>query len=267
MNNLELSGIYCIENNINNKVYIGSAINLKRRLGKHFSELKHNKHGNIKLQRFYNKYRNFVILTYKILEYCEPINLIKREQYHLNLHNIEDLFNINIIANSRLGVKSSENTKQKIRSALLGKSPSQTTKDKIRITLTGTKLSKERIKMKCKKINQYNLKGEFVKTWNSIKEISIFYAIERNRITYCLKHLHLSFINFYWRYYTSNISNIEVLNPLNKRRVGLIENDIVIKEYDSIQEAAQDLKLCSSKIGAVCRGYRKTTGGYKFTYL
>ena len=49
-------GIYCIKNNINDKLYIGQSINLKRRKRKHFSELNTNHHVNTHLQRAYNKY-------------------------------------------------------------------------------------------------------------------------------------------------------------------------------------------------------------------
>ena len=37
--------------------------------------------------------------------------------------------------------------------------------------------------------------------------------------------------------------------------------------FRSTTEAARALKVCPSKITAVCRGYRKTTGGFHFKYL
>ncbi|MEQ8172689.1 MAG: GIY-YIG nuclease family protein, partial [Candidatus Eremiobacterota bacterium] len=55
------SGIYCIINRVNQKIYIGSAKNLKDREKQHFSLLKNNKHVNKYLQNSYNKhgYENF----------------------------------------------------------------------------------------------------------------------------------------------------------------------------------------------------------------
>ena len=55
---MNFSGIYSIRNSVNNKIYIESSCNLKRRILRHKTELKHNKHYNKHLQRAYNKYNN-----------------------------------------------------------------------------------------------------------------------------------------------------------------------------------------------------------------
>lgn len=68
------SGIYCIKNKINNKVYVGSSINITKRKSLHFKSLEQNKHHSIKLQRAYEKYgkENF---EHFILEYCDKKDL------------------------------------------------------------------------------------------------------------------------------------------------------------------------------------------------
>jgi excinuclease UvrABC nuclease subunit len=35
----DVSGVYCIRNRVNDKVYVGSAINIKKRLRKHLTGL------------------------------------------------------------------------------------------------------------------------------------------------------------------------------------------------------------------------------------
>ena len=52
-----LSGIYKITNIINNKFYIGSAVDLKEREYEHFRRLFKNNHCNILLQNSFNKYK------------------------------------------------------------------------------------------------------------------------------------------------------------------------------------------------------------------
>ena len=81
---LKVSGIYCIENKINNKTYIGSSKNLYQRLLKHFALLRHDKHENAHLQSAWNKYgeENF---EWFILEFCDTSILTEREQYCLDL--------------------------------------------------------------------------------------------------------------------------------------------------------------------------------------
>jgi len=73
------SGIYQII--INEKGYIGSSNNVKRRKNEHLSMLSRNKHVNKKLQNIYNKYQN---IQFKILLSCNIDELEKLENEYLN---------------------------------------------------------------------------------------------------------------------------------------------------------------------------------------
>lgn len=85
---LKVSGIYCIENRVNHKSYIGSSKNLYQRLLKHFALLRHNKHENAHLQNAWNKYGegNF---EWSIIEICDNSTLTEREQYCIDLFGAE----------------------------------------------------------------------------------------------------------------------------------------------------------------------------------
>lgn len=97
-----ISGIYQIKNIINNKIYIGSAINLYARFRSHKFDLRNNKHSNNKLQNSWNKNneKNFI---FEIIETCKKEILIEREQYYLDILKPE--YNICKIAYSRIGTK------------------------------------------------------------------------------------------------------------------------------------------------------------------
>ena len=57
--------------------------------------------------------------TLEILEYCQPLDLIKREQYYIDLLKPE--YNILKVAGSSLGVKRSEETKAKLKEKALAR--------------------------------------------------------------------------------------------------------------------------------------------------
>ena len=89
MQNALKSGIYCIENLLNNKKYIGQSINMKSRCSKHKSELNNGHHDNDYLQKSWIKHgeENF---KFYILEYCSKEFLDERETYFINFHNTMD---------------------------------------------------------------------------------------------------------------------------------------------------------------------------------
>lgn len=114
------SGIYMWKNKINGKIYIGSSVDLAKRLRNYFnisylSDLK-----DIMLIYKALLAHGFVNFRLEILEHCESSELLKREQHYIDLLKPE--YNILKIAGSRLGVKHSEEAKAKIKAGALGRS-------------------------------------------------------------------------------------------------------------------------------------------------
>lgn len=77
------SGIYAIVNKCNNKIYIGQSKSVKQRIARHKSELKHNCHRNLYLQREYNKYGGDCF-EFNILEFCGENMLTPREKWYIS---------------------------------------------------------------------------------------------------------------------------------------------------------------------------------------
>lgn len=136
---------------INNKFYIGSAIDINRRLKDHRELLRKNIHPNPYLQNTWNKYgeKNF---RFEIMETVHDINqLLTREKWWIDTTdccNRKVGFNISLnpLAPMR-GRKHSEKTKQKMRLARKGKVMSEEHRNKMKLiglAQRGRKFSKER---------------------------------------------------------------------------------------------------------------------------
>lgn len=81
------SGIYQIRNLVNGKIYVGSSINLRKRMKDHFRDLRNNRHANQHLQKAYNKY-GLDKFIFEVLEYVEKDMLLEREQYYIDTLNV-----------------------------------------------------------------------------------------------------------------------------------------------------------------------------------
>lgn len=166
-----ICGVYKIVNKLNNKIYIGSSVNILERWLAHKYALKLGQHGNQYLQRTYNKY-GLDNLDFNIVEKCSIENLTQREQYWIDyygglgssiLYNMKEpegshkilpevsekikqkLLGRTIpdkvvqkILKSREGYKHSEETKRKISEGNKGKIITMETRQKISEARKGT---------------------------------------------------------------------------------------------------------------------------------
>lgn len=109
------NGVYNIQNIITGDCYIGSCASksgYKTRWTNHKNDLRKGKHHSIILQRAWEKYGE-VSFTFSMLEYCDPIVCIEREQYYMD--SIRPKYNIAKVAGNTLGIKRSEELKEKLR--------------------------------------------------------------------------------------------------------------------------------------------------------
>lgn len=79
-------GIYKIINVVNNKFYVGSAVDLKRRKTRHFSELRNGKHNNRHLQAAWQKYGENAFVFVVVEELAADADLLAAENVWLKQH-------------------------------------------------------------------------------------------------------------------------------------------------------------------------------------
>ena len=85
------SGVYKIKCIVDDKIYIGSSMNIEKRWDTHIKSLRANKHRNPHLQNSFNKYgeKSFI---FGIIEYCNLDDILIREQFYLDLYRPYDRY-------------------------------------------------------------------------------------------------------------------------------------------------------------------------------
>ncbi|MBM6387847.1 MAG: GIY-YIG nuclease family protein [Paenibacillus sp.] len=120
-------GIYLLHNLVNGKQYVGSSIDLKRRLYSYYSPSKLIDGRYISNSIMKYGHNNFTVLILELVEPSDHIktNLLSREQYYIDL--LKPILNLNPTAGSSLGFKHSDETKALLASLRTGKSLSEET--------------------------------------------------------------------------------------------------------------------------------------------
>jgi group I intron endonuclease len=129
-----ISGIYCIKNTVNGRVYVGSAINVERRWREHGAALSKGTHDNAILQRSWMKHGPDSFL-FSVIEYvADKKDLIPREQFWINKMNAigERGYNMCPFAGNCLGKKFSAESKKKMSASAKNRPPiSEATRAKL----------------------------------------------------------------------------------------------------------------------------------------
>ena len=219
--NEKKSGIYCWTHLATNKSYVGSSINLGRRFRSYYNPIfiSHISRKSMIINKALIKH-GYSEFKLEILEYCDPKELIKREQYYLDLFTPE--YNVLRFAYSSLGYKLTEETL-----------------DKINKNLTNLNISKS-IKVKVT-----NLETNILHEYPSIREAAKHLGTNKNT----LKKYILSFKPFKGIYMLESnlsVSNFDsnYINHPNSIKIEVTDLELnTITSYTSIHSAAKALGI------------------------
>lgn len=231
----QICGIYSIENILNNRVYVGSSKCIYKRILDHRSDLRKNKHSNYKLQHDWNIYGE-EYFHFNILCSCNLDQRTEKEQYYMD--ELKPFYNIERIIYPIM-------------------TPSKERKEKISQTLKKRYKSKEIDIVNRKKINVFDLEGNLVFTFNSLKEVCDNLKIGWSSLYRCLIGKHKKIRQYQFRYENSNIpvTKIETYdNLITKRKqnkgysikvVNINTNEIL--NFISMKEASNYFNLKDSE--------------------
>jgi group I intron endonuclease len=143
-----VGAIYRIRNLVDGKVYVGQAVNVKKRMYRHLWELRSDRHTNTHLQRAWNARGEHSFVFEIVDDDVDLAEITQREQYHIDAHRSADPefgYNKSPAAGSNLGVKYSAESRRKMSEAQKGRTFTDDARRRIAQSLTGRVISPETI--------------------------------------------------------------------------------------------------------------------------
>lgn len=225
-------GIYKFENKINHMVYIGQAIDLEERYKKHCKNIKDTSHQ----EDFYQGLREFGLtnFSYEVLESFEEYDLEKLNQLEIKY------------------IKKYNSLKPNGYNMVPGGT-------------NGAGLAKG------KKVQQFDLKGNFIAEYQSAHQAEKIVNINYSSICACCRGEIIHTKNYQWKYSDDKnkiITDISLLNCIIKTRPVLQYSldKKLLNEYPSLTEASVQSGVSKSLICNVCKGKSKTAGNFIWRY-
>lgn len=120
-------------------------------------------------------------------------------------------------------------------------------------------------KSNSKNILQYDLSGNFIMEWKSIREAANNYKITESNISSCCSGSYKSAGGYIWRYKEESIDEKIVTNKF-KKVLQYDENLNFLREWNSAADIQKELGFNQINIRACCRGLKKSCKGYIWRY-
>ena len=229
--------IYKITNIKTSQIYIGSSIDIKERIRRHFKDLKANKHHSLKMQRSYNKYGRDV---FKITYLCKFPEEYRQKMEQWFLDNNDCYFNNELIVGKpQLNRDFSEEYRKNCSNRMMGNefwklTPPMSEENKLKVAECArnriwtnemrkklsdsvkksyhlrpprkphtdkTKLKMSKSSQNKRVITQCDLNENILKIWGSINEIVDVLGFEQASISRCCQEKQKTSYGFIFKYF------------------------------------------------------------------
>jgi group I intron endonuclease len=257
--NANKSGIYCIRNQINKKLYIGSTKNsFAIRKNKHLYLLRKSVHYNEHLQNAWNYYKekNF---SFEILFICSPQECERYEGEFIKLYSSnkrEFGYNVANVSSYRFdyNMSNDHNNEKSIR------------KKEKAIKMNGLITNEKGIS---KSFKIYDINGKFIEKYNSEIEFIEKNGGSKSHISITLNKRQLFYKNNIILFSGDILSNDDINYAKNKtiKKVELFNlNNNYINTFDSAKDCANFLNCKTAEIRMCCLGKRSRIKKYITKY-
>lgn len=252
----KICGIYCIENIIDNKRYIGQSVDIRQRFRNHKSNLRNNKHSNTHLQGAWNLYKEENFIFY-VVEVCDKCDLDYKEQYYISLYNLmDDEFGYNFESGGSVNKNLSESTRQKM--SLLKQNLSEEVRENMSLA------------QNTMPIYQIDLSGNIINEWRGARTAAKKLNIDQSAIHQCLHHKRRTYHDYIW-IFISEYQNFDINDYINNNTqarviIQLTREGEFVKEWLSANSTKTDGFHCPSVIKCCKSGGKKSHHNYLWMY-
>lgn len=230
----EIAYIYALIDPIHLNVrYVGKTIRPKERFKEHLKEC-------LSLKTYKDKWLNKLksknlIPIFKVLKICSLSEFEKYEEFYIKKYQSR------FLTNSDESGQGNKNRKREL---------------------------VENSNFNRKIVYQYNLNGDFIQEYKSVRECSRQLNINHANITRCCNGISKHASGFIFRYdNNSRIEKIDNPNAIKKRVVEVDHFGNEINRWNSITDCSKELKLNYGNLSRACNGINRSVKGRYFKFL
>lgn len=219
MENTEITYIYILIDPRDNIVrYVGKTSRPKRRLKEHIAD---SKRFNDRKSRWINSLKKVnMIPIFKIIKVCPIRDFILYETQYIKLYKSNKLTNSD---------ETGQGFHNRHRSII-------------------RKISKNRYK----KVYQYELTGNLIKVFNSIKEASISLNINAGNISKCCNDKFKHTGGFIFKFTNHKIQSLLNANAIRKSVIEIDKDNNPIKMWNSLMDCSRETNIDNGNLSKVC---------------
>lgn len=236
----KICGIYCIENIVNGKKYIGQSRDIKHRFSTHKMNLNKNIHANVHLQSAWNMYGAESFKFY-IIEECTASDLDDKEIYYIQIYNsMQDGYNLNA---GGQGIPEYKHTPEEIEKMIQIQNPEP--------------------------VYQCDLDLNIIKEWPSASMAAKQLGFSSRHIKNCCnKQQKVKTVHGYIFVFKKDWDNLDRDYYLNNNRdypIPILQIDKsgkIVKRWNSMYDIEKSLHIDCGEISVVCSGKRNTSHNF-----